>query len=50
MTNAKAVSVIFWVYMCEFLGVPIPHEKTLGPHTTLQFAGIELDSLRQEAR
>ena len=45
MTNAKAVSVIFWVYMCEFLGVPIPHEKTLGPHTTLQFAGIELDSL-----
>ena len=36
--------------MCEFLGVPIAHEKTLGPHTTLQFAGIELDSLRQEVR
>ena len=33
--------------MCDFLGVPIAHEKTLGPHTTLQFAGIELDSVRQ---
>ena len=36
--------------MCDFLGVLIAHEKTLGPHTTLQFAGIELDSVRQEAR
>ena len=36
--------------MCDFLGVPIAHEKTLGPLTTLQFAGIELDSVRQEAR
>ena len=36
--------------MCDFLGVSIPHEKTLGPLTTLQFAGSELDSVRQEAR
>ena len=36
--------------MCKFLGVPIANEKTVGPNTTLQFAGIELDSVRQEAR
>ena len=36
--------------MCDFLGVPIAHAKTLGPLTTLQFAEIELDSVRQEAR
>ena len=36
--------------MCDFLGVPFAHEKTLGPLTTLQFGGIELDSVRQEAR
>ena len=36
--------------MCKFLGVPIAHEKTVGPNTTLQFAGIELDSVRLEAR
>ena len=32
--------------MCDFLGVPIAHEKTLGPLTSLQFAEIELDSVR----
>lgn len=36
--------------MCDFLGVPIAEEKTVGPFTTLQFAGIILDSVRQEAR
>ena len=36
--------------MYDFFGVPIVHEKTLGSHTTLQFAGIELHSVRQEAR
>ena len=36
--------------MCDFLGVPIAEEKTVGPFTTLQFAGITLDSVRQEAR
>ena len=30
------------------LGVPIGHAKTVGPDTTLQFAGIELDSVRLE--
>lgn len=36
--------------MCDFLGVPIAEEKTVGAFTTLQFAGNTLDSVRQEAR
>ena len=36
--------------MCSYLGAPIAQEKTVGPYTTLQFAGITLDSVRQEAR
>ena len=36
--------------MCDFLGVPIAEEKTEGPYTSLQFAGITLDSILQEAR
>lgn len=36
--------------MCQFLGVPIAEEKTVGPDTSLQFAGITLDSVLEEAR
>lgn len=36
--------------MCQYLGVPIAEEKTVGPDTSLQFAGITLDSVLQEAR
>lgn len=36
--------------MCDYLGVPIAQEKTVGPDTTLEFAGITLDSVRMEAR
>ena len=36
--------------MCEYLGVPIAQEKTVGPSQVLQFAGITLDSVKQEAR
>ena len=35
--------------MCNYLGVPLAPEKTVGPATVLQFAGITLDSVRQEA-
>ena len=35
--------------ICQFLGVPIAEEKTVGPDTSLQFAGITLDSVLQEA-
>lgn len=36
--------------LCEYLGVPITEEKTVGPHTVLQFAGITLDTVKQVAR
>ena len=39
-----------FILMCNYLGVPLAPEKTVGPATVLQFAGITLDSVRQEAR
>jgi len=36
--------------LCHFLGVPIAYEKTVGPNTVMQFAGITLDSIKMEAR
>ena len=39
-----------FISLCNFLGIPIAPDKTFGPSTTLTFAGIELDSLRCEAR
>ena len=36
--------------LCDYLGVPIAHEKTEGPGTTLQFAGIALDTINMEVR
>lgn len=39
-----------FITMCNHRGVPLAPEKTVGPETVLQFAGITLDSARQEAR
>ena len=39
-----------FILMCNYLGVPLAPEKTVGPVTVLQFAGITLDSVCQEAR
>ncbi|XP_032231780.2 uncharacterized protein LOC116614660 [Nematostella vectensis] len=36
--------------LCHYLGIPIAPEKTMGPATTLQFAGIELDTQMLVAR
>ena len=36
--------------LCDYLGVPMAPEKTVGPENILSFAGIELDTLRMEAR
>ena len=36
--------------LCSYLGIPMAPDKTVGPSTTLSFAGIELDSLSMEAR
>ena len=35
--------------MCNYVGVPSAPEKTVGPASVLQFAGITFDSVRQEA-
>lgn len=39
-----------FIDLCNQLGVPIAHEKTMGPASTLTFAGIELDTSLSEAR
>ena len=39
-----------FLQMCAYLGVPIAQEKTSGPQSILIFAGIELDTVRMEAR
>lgn len=39
-----------FVSLCEYIGVPLAPEKTVGPSSVLQFAGIILDSERMEAR
>lgn len=38
------------IFVCDYLGVPLLPEKTVGPDTVLQFAGITPDSLLFEAR
>ena len=35
---------------CDYLGIPMSPEKTVGPAVVLSFAGIELDTIRSEAR
>ena len=36
--------------LCSYLGIPMSPDKTIGPSTVLSFAGIELDTVRSEAR
>ena len=36
--------------LCSYLGIPMAPDKTIGPSTVLSFAGIELDTVRSEAR
>ena len=35
---------------CDDIGVPMAPEKTVGPSFVLSFAGIELDTIKMEAR
>ena len=39
-----------FLMLCSYLGTPMAPEKTVGPATTIAFAGIELDSSLMEAR
>ena len=45
-----AADLVNFVSLCHHLGVPLAPEKTVGPDTVLQFAGITLDSVNGEAR
>ena len=38
-----------FLMLCSYLGIPMAPEKTVGPSTTLTFAGIELDTVLMEA-
>jgi hypothetical protein len=33
--------------VCQFIGVPIPHEKTEGPVNKLTCLGLEIDTVHQ---
>ncbi|XP_062586589.1 uncharacterized protein LOC134248181 isoform X1 [Saccostrea cucullata] len=39
-----------FISLCEVLGVPIKSEKTEGPSTEIVFLGIQLDTVKWEAR
>ena len=39
-----------FIKLCSDVGVPIADEKTVGPATCLQFAGITLDTINMHAR
>ena len=39
-----------FLMLCSYLGIPMAPEKTVGPSTTIAFAGIELNSILMEAR
>ena len=39
-----------FLMLCSYLGIPMAPEKTVGPSTTIAFAGIELDSALMQAR
>jgi len=39
-----------FISLCHHLGVPLALEKTIGPDTVLQFAGITLNLVRREVR
>ena len=39
-----------FLMLCQYLGIPMAPEKTIGPSSTISFAGIELDSVLMEAR
>ena len=48
--NQCKTNLTKFITLCNQLGIPIAPDKTFGPSTTLTFAGIELDSIKSEAR
>lgn len=43
-------SLLGFLKLCNHVGIPIAHEKTFFPLTTLDFVGISLDTIQLEAR
>ena len=43
--EACSQHLTIFLHLSSYLGVPMAMDKTVGPSTTLFFAGIELDSL-----
>lgn len=37
-------------FICLELGVPLAHEKTLGPTTNLVYLGLEIDTINMSIR
>ena len=48
--NQCSNQLSLFLELCSYLGIPIAPEKIAGPSTILSFAGIELDTVRLEAR
>ena len=39
-----------FLMLCQYLSIPMAPEKTIGPLSTISFAGIELESVLMEAQ
>ena len=49
-TGQCAQSLYTLQKICEDLGVPLAPEKLAGLHTTIEFLGMTIDTVRQELR
>ncbi|KAK3108908.1 hypothetical protein FSP39_018419 [Pinctada imbricata] len=49
-TNECTKLMTEFVTICDFIGVPLAHEKTVGPTTKLVFLGIEIDTIEMMIR
>ncbi|KAK3089099.1 hypothetical protein FSP39_000774 [Pinctada imbricata] len=49
-TNKCSKALFGFISLCNDIGVPIKHEKTVEPVTRITFLGIEIDSVKFELR
>ncbi|XP_033739602.1 uncharacterized protein LOC117326910 isoform X1 [Pecten maximus] len=42
--------LVSFLALCQRVGIPIKHSKTVQPTTTITFLGVEIDSIAMEAR
>ena len=48
--NSCRHSLFTFIALCDYIGVPIAHNKTVGPDTNIIFLGIFLDSVNMIAK